>query len=417
MFPMKTNIKTIPLLILLIIGQYFCSSQTTDTTSSSEVTNGIIGTVQLDGTPVESTMVVLLNTDDWKNDILNNTLMLDTVFTDSNGSFDFGEVDSGKYTVMIGDTINAAIFRNINPTKNGNLSDISLNATSSLKGKISAERGIIEKIYIKDTYFNTSPDSIKNFEFKAVPADSTTLYTLITDNESSLNYTAGHDLPPAAEVDKDHLQAVIDGFLLDNFDDGDSISNLDWFSKLGKWYAYTDADNGGNSLIEPASAVDNVTTCYTTTDSYDGNSLQVKFILGNALAGPYASVACRLGVPDKEYVGLEDMTQLAFMIKGSGTMRVNFITEYVDLNHSGIHRGDFGKTITGTDTWTEYRIGISELLPEPGTKIESDGITWQDVNSSVRALVFGSWANAGDTINLAIDNIRLYGIDPETYGQ
>lgn len=413
----KINIRIIPLILLTAMFQLFCSSKVSDTTSSSEVTNGIIGTVKDNGVPLDSVMVIRLNTDNWKADVLAESLKQDTIYTDTNGFFDFGEVDSGKYSIIIGDTAKAAIFRNVNPTVNGDLKTVALSATSTIKGQITAERGVIERVYIKDTYFNTTPDNINNFELNNIPADSTTLYTLIADNVISLNYTAGHDLPPAAEVDKNHLQAVVDGFLFDNFDDGDSISNLDWFSKQAKWYAYTDADNGGNSIIEPATAVDDITTAYTTDSSYNGNSLRVKFILGDSIPDPYASVACSLNVPGKNYVSLADMTQMAFMIKGSGTMRVNFITEYVDLYHSGIHRGDFGKTITGTNEWTEYVITIDDLLPEPDTQIETDGITWNDVNTSVRAIVFGSWANAGDTIDIAIDNIRLYGIDPETYGE
>lgn len=410
---MKINNKIATLLFSAIFFLLYCTSNVVDTTSSSEVTNG---TIFKNNVPVESTMVLLIHTDSWKEDIINNSLIIDTLFTDSNGFFTFEDLDSGKYSIVCGDSIMAAIIRNIIPQNNGKLGIITLKETAILKGQIKAESGTIERIFIKDTHLNTSIDSTSNFQFTGVPADSTTIYTLINENVRTINYTAGHDLQPATEVDKSLLLAVVDGFLLDNFDDGDSISNLDWFSKLGKWYAYTDADNGGNSIIEPATSTTDVTTAYTIMDSYEGNSLSVKFILGDALVGPYASVACRLGVPNKEYVSLEDMTQLAFIIKGSGTMRVNFITKYVDTNFSGIHRGDFGKTITGTDTWTEYRIDISELTPEPGTKIESDGVLWNDVRDSVRALVFGSWGQPGDTINLSIDNVRLYGIEPENYG-
>lgn len=415
MLIMKRYIKILPLLLLLIV-QFFCSSEVSDTTSSSEVKNGIMGTIINNGLPVENSIVILIKTDNWKEDILANSLHMDTIFTDPNGFFNFVNVDSGKYTVFAEDTIFSALRRNVYPTQNGNLQNIELTKTSTIRGKISSEGGIIDKLYIKDTHFNITPDSLNKFEFADIPSDSTTIYTLITGNEQSLNYTTGHHLIPDSEIDKNHIQAIVDGFLLDNFDDGDRISNLDWFSKQAKWYAYTDDNNGGNTQIVPSTAVDDITTTYSTDSSFEGNSLTVKFILGDAIPGPYASVACSLGVPGKEYVSLEDMTQLAFMIKGSGTIRVNFITEYVDLNHSGIYRGDFGKTIAITSEWTQHRINISDLLPEPDTKIESDGIKWEDVSSSVRALVFGSWSNAGDTVDLSIDNIRLYGIDPEIYG-
>ncbi|KMQ51174.1 hypothetical protein CHISP_1880 [Chitinispirillum alkaliphilum] len=401
-------LKSVCYLFVISVFMIYCSSvDLTDTSSGSEVTNGIMGKVVSAGANKAGVQVFLIRSDSWEKDVISNQISIDSIETGSDGKFRFTDIQTGEYTVLSISDDSSFIEQDITVDLKSmvDLDILELTPSASVSGKVRGDSFTPTAVRIKNTHLNSPIAEDGSFRFISVPSDEVQLYAEFSSEEKNLiTYARGLFLHPGSNIENVELKVISDGIMLDDFNDGIIRSNLDWLTGSSYWYAYTE---GEGSVIEP----ENLENALSEENAYEGRSLSVRFILSDSTEIPYASVGCRLGNQDREYVDFSDLKAISFMMRGTGTVRMNLITALVDKNEQSTRRGDFGVVLEAQDWWQLYTIGVEELMPEPDSRIEEEGKTWQDAKDSVRAIVFGSWAEPGSEIELGLDNIFLIGID------
>ncbi|MFP4241814.1 MAG: hypothetical protein ACLFTW_07575 [Chitinispirillaceae bacterium] len=204
-------------------------------------------------------------------------------------------------------------------------------------------------------------------------------------------------------------------FLLDNFEDGDTLSFLNELTGCGSWYAYTDIDRGLSSAFDPVSVKDSFTLVYTDSANVKGQHIRVRSIL-DTVKKAYTSIACRIGDSACSYSNLDKMSAISFYAKGSGRIRVDFVTGKVIENYSETDQwGHMGSFVDLAESWTKIHIDTSQLKPAPDSPQDADGLNWASVRDSVKSIVFGSWDSPGSEVEMHIDEIYLHGMKSKDF--
>ena len=413
---MRQKLVLIQLFIMCIAVALFNCSMQVAGGDGSETTNGITATVvKSDNTPAANIMVRLIDSENWFDKSANSiSVVIDSVLTDEKGNFRFNTIAAQHYNLILcgeGESaIRQALFvfnDSILP-----LGTIMTQPYAVIKGTVTADTGNVTQVLLEGTHFKGLVSVMGDFGLPSVAAGDFTLFALIESGTATdLTYAGGVSLQPGDTAATFGLTAIFDGILLDNFDDKDSLSQLHWITPGSYWYAYTDAGMGGNSIIEPATILSDFKTAFFEAGAYKGTSVHATFIMGDALSGPHCSIACKLLPDTGDYVDLTDMTKLTFYARGRDSIRVNFASKAVKKYPPEYSGGDLGVTLVCPADWEKFTVDINQIAPPEGSQQALDSLTWEEARDSVYAIIFGSWAHYGDTVDLYLDEIAVHGVD------
>jgi hypothetical protein len=310
---------------------------------------------------------------------------------DSNGYYQLEDLPNGQYDLgfIYNNTLN---FLSIKTTGNS------------------------DTVFIRDVNLNSNPGRVYNF-FDSKSDSVFSVDPLIY--EQNPDWYTGKDFYAASyytiennslvEIDENGKTAL----LIDNFNDNDDFTELYTVFPEMMWYGWDDAQNGGLSVLIPNYGPDSSFTKYIVPYEGMGKVVHIQFAYGNTIGGPRAGIGCKSHLLNKKYyINLSKMTALSFYIRGKGSISVGLTSKKVYDYPAGNNWGHMQKTITLPSQWQHVTIPVSELVPPSGTQQQIDGLTWQDVRDSIKAIHFSSAlsATAGDTIDLWLDNIYLHGV-------
>lgn len=417
---MRTKFALIRFSIMCIAVALFNCSKQIAGGDGSETTNGITATVvKSDNSPAVNIMVRLIDSENWYDKSANSiSVVIDSVLTDDKGKFRFTSIASHNYNLIISGEVEGAIRKELFVYDDSILSlgTIITQPYAVIRGSVISDTGIATQVLLEGTHFEALVGALGDFSLPAIAAGNFTLFARVESGTATdLTYARNVSLQPGDTAITTGLTAIFGGILLDNFDDRDSLSQLHWITPGSYWYAYTDAGMGGNSTIEPATILSDFKTAFIEAGGYKKTSVHVTFIMGDALTGPHSSIACKLLPDTGDYIDLTDMTKLTFYAKGRDSIRVNFASKAVKKyppEHSG---GDLGVTLVCPVDWEKFTVDIGQIAPPEGSQQALDSLTWEEVRDSVYAIIFGSWAHYGDTVDLYLDEIAVHGVDSEHF--
>ena len=385
-----------------------CADKNTAGTTS-ETENEIALRVNFpDGTPAAHTQVYLVDAGHFDSLLtLGKNPQIDSGTTDGNGQVVIhSAVQVATRNLLAQAPGYAALLQgltgaNVNATMN-------LSKAGSIQGHTNMPVGA--RIVLDASGLSTLVDSSGNYVFSNVPQGYYALFTssLAQKSESFLGAITVKADTNAVQTDS---QA---GFLLDNFDAGRTRPLIAALGAGGPWYLYSEL---AGTHFGPAGVDSNITLAISAANAYQGRSLNVTIALDTNPVTPYGTLACKLG-PDSGLgrVNLSSLDSISIWVKGSGQVRLFFASTYIHTNYPSSQAGaDLGYTFTLPATWTRIVIPIDSLKPPPNTQPALDGVTWSMVASSIDLFGIGSWAKAGSVIQLQMDDIRLYGISPNTF--
>ncbi len=195
----------------------------------------------------------------------------------------------------------------------------------------------------------------------------------------------------------------------------------------GYWYAFTDEEDGGASVIS-TEGVDDVVAddeefeyVVVEDNGVDGTmGLYVTMTLTETAncEYPYAAVGFSFTETD-EYHDLCGLESITFDAKGAGDIRVKIMTYAVTEGYdAGENWGDMGKNIEGlTSSWDTYTIAAADIAPQEHSPQADANLTWNDACDQANKMHFQSSPDMGDgdVIELYLDNIYYNGTEPATW--
>ncbi len=310
---------------------------------------------------------------------------------DSNGYYQLEGIPNGQYDLgfIYNNTLN---FLSIKTTGNSDtvfIRDVDINNSSG-------------RIY---NFFDSKSDSV--FSIDPLIYEQNPEWYTGKDFYAASYYTIEND--NLVEIDENGKTAL----LIDNFNDNDGFTELYTVFPEMMWYGWDDAQNGGSSVLIPHYGPDSIFTKYIVPYEGMGKVVHIQFAYGNKIADPCAGIGCKSQLLNKKYyINLSKMTAISFYVKGKGSIRVAFTSKKIYDYPAGNNWGHMQKTITLPSQWQQVTIPVSELVPPSGTQQQLDGLKWQDVRDSIKAIHFESALSpvVGDTVDLWLDNIYLHGI-------
>lgn len=189
----------------------------------------------------------------------------------------------------------------------------------------------------------------------------------------------------------------------DDFDDGDARTTLGTLIGSGWWFAITDRDLGGRSESDPPSALSDIRTAIGPDDAWKGNSLSIRFLVDRTRPVYYAIVGTVIA-NDNEWLDLSTLDSISFMAKGSGTMRVDFVTR-ANIEPTPDSLGYFGSDVALPESWTRVVVRRRDIAALPGSRPVLQGISWAEASHQTRNISF----SVKDTATIKIDDIVLHG--------
>lgn len=179
---------------------------------------------------------------------------------------------------------------------------------------------------------------------------------------------------------------VGEGWLLDDFEGGQSRTRLGSLTGGGWWYV---ASQGADSQT-----VMDIAMMKDTLDAHGGRgSLRAGFAFAGPAYSGYGLVGFHFGPTQLDPVDLSGLDSLVFWIKGSGSVRMEFVAD----TGGGVTSHAF---VLSPDTaWTRHSVAASSLAP-----IDA-GRSWAVDSKRIRFLQFIVF----DTAEFRLDDLRYYG--------
>jgi hypothetical protein len=196
--------------------------------------------------------------------------------------------------------------------------------------------------------------------------------------------------------------------ILDDFENRDGRNALTSLLGGGSWFSFTDAENGGNSIILPTGEPGLIAAIDSTSAAFKGGSLHCTFQIDRSFNAPFALIGVDFSNSkdansSKSWFDLAKMTALTFMGKGSGTVYIQFTCKPVGPS------ADFTIyeiPVFLSSEWTKCTIRASDI-PLAITSPSSEMITWGAGNSAVSNINF----LAKDNTDLWLDDITIEGMN------
>ena len=202
--------------------------------------------------------------------------------------------------------------------------------------------------------------------------------------------------------------------VLDDFDDGDSLSCLNPITGRSGWQVVTDAKDGGTTQLLPPGTAQQFSLGITDVNAYSGKSFMVTFLMGitpPALTAPYAYITCPISPRGSGYANLTAMTSLTFTLMGKGHIRVVFRSHKALAGYTAAQWwGQLSTVLLCPPTWQTITIRPADITAPAGSKQLADGLTWSFVCDSIDRIEFAAWENKGDTVVMGLDNIIIHGL-------
>jgi hypothetical protein len=189
----------------------------------------------------------------------------------------------------------------------------------------------------------------------------------------------------------------------------------------GYWYGFSDVKDGGTSTITPdVITADTSFTQAVVPEGSDGSKcLHVTMNLKTTISYPYAAVGFEINTTALQWIDLTAMTSITFMAKGSGALRVKFMTDKVTNGYaSGQNWGDMGAEVSLTSAWKTYTIAVADIKPQPYSPQETDNLTWADCRNKVNKIHFQTAPSmtGGSIFDLYLDDLAMQGVTLQTFG-
>jgi len=390
------------LCVCSLVALMACSDHQTAGTTSETENELSVRILMPDGTPAIQARVTLVDASHFDSLIAKGiSPQLDSALTDS-----LGRVQLTSPSAVLRQNIVAHLpgFASIHKdiSLSGHDSTLILDSAGSLLGHSDAPAGTW--IYVDGTPYSTQVDSLGNYTFPNLPQGTFAL--LLQNNTIPLSLVGASNITVNIS---NIVTNMPDGLLLEDFDDGDAFPLINALGAGAAWYVYNDL---AGTTFSPAGLDSQITLAISTNGAWQGNSLGLSILLDSSATTPYGSLACKLG--PKGGLGradLRDLDSISLWIKGSGTVRLFFASDYIHTKYSSTEAGnDLGYAFALPSAWTRITIPVDSLLPPTGSQPSSDGVTWSMVASAIDLFVLGSWDNAGQTVSFQIDDIRLYGV-------
>lgn len=398
----KKPLYTFLLTLLPVFGS-FCTREQAGVIS--ETTNGATLTGQLTsrgGTPRSGAVVELRSIDNCDGCVEGR---LFSEMTDETGEYVFNNIEPGAYVVFSSPVPDSAAGMNVVVSRDDSeidLPETDLQATESISGTVTVPDGNYPvTIALLGTGLKVTTDLTGNYSFGRLPRMEW-LFRITPENT---------DQPPAivpASVfgaSDTFLLENVENALLDNFDDTSTSPMLYPFIGRGTWYLRVPA----SMTVTPPSVLTDFSSAFTTENAWKNRSLLLDITSSGENSSDLFIIGMEIG---KGYTGegayswfdLSDMTFLTFMARGSGTIRVLFLSRFIKENYSGADH--FEKKIELTAEWREVLITPADLSPPDGSDAAADGIKWEQVKKNIAEITFIS----GESAVIGIDELTIKGL-------
>ncbi|MGM0462603.1 MAG: hypothetical protein ACQEQ4_09335 [Fibrobacterota bacterium] len=403
------------LLTVLALATFNCSIDLAGG-SGSETTNGIYATVKnSEGQPAQDAQVKIVHREQWDSLSFFNTPPAVDTAADDKGRFFVDSLTQGEYLVRI-DHENEGITSLVSFEDTMLRIDtvFTLQSRKNLSGTITADQPQSLELALAGTPYVTTPKADGTYEFPDINYGH---YSLIARDGPGI--LTVNDAVRVDEDDSDAGNSDIQrgGLFLDTFDDAVPHSMLNDIIGASGWYAYTDEERGGNSTVEPEDMLTDITAGMVSDNSWRGNSLQARFLLRDGFATPHASIACSLFTDSTAAFDATSIEKISFMARGTGSVRIFFVSDTARTYPLDAQSGHFGHTFSLSEEWTEITIPADSFVPVEGTPMDLDGLVWDDAAPKIYSFVIGSWGEAGDDIECAVDEIFFHGIGESDINQ
>jgi len=343
--------------------------------TSTETTNGVAGVVRLDGKPLVAAKVTLVNTDGKR------TAFVDS--SDSSGRFVI-RADSGRYHLLVesADSSSLAWLYNVITGK-----DTALAVGASAPGAWLLD-GLspLDSVCILSSPYCVRADGNGQAFFDRLPAAS------FTATRQS------YPLASATVLSNDTVKTSFTGnrgFVLEDFDDGDSRHLLEPLSGGKGWYLSL---RSHTRLQFPADSIP-FSLALVTEGAWKGRSLKLQFE-DSAAADQVVSVQVGLFLSDSS-LDLSSLDSLCFWSKGDGMLRVAL--EQMTL-------GRYRKTIWDVSLFPgEWR--ETSLVMSDADTAGADNVPFVEIGPKVHLLTFF----LSKSRSFRLDQIRLVGVRPDHF--
>lgn len=374
--------------------------------TTSETENEVALSIMLpDGRPASQARVTLFDRENYDSLIAQGeNTQLDQASTDSKGRVTLLYKGNPRRVGVLAQTSGFAV---LSPDSLSANSTLHMQIAGAISGHTDAVPG--SKVILDGTSLSALVDTAGNYSFTDVPQG--TFAILMQASQSAPVFAGTAQIYPSFDQQQD---LTSDGFLVDDFDDGDSLPAIAAFGAGNLWYLYS--DNAGTTFL-PTGIDTRITLGMGETDAWRGKSFTLQTMLTNSIKDAYGSLACQLGRDQgRNRVDLREMDSVTLYVKGSGQIRLIFTTDYIHTQYDSTQAyADLGAKILLPAEWTRISIPIEDLLPPEDSKPYADGLRWKDVAQSVDLLVIGTWDNAGYNVTFSVDEIRLHGIPHNTF--
>ncbi len=186
----------------------------------------------------------------------------------------------------------------------------------------------------------------------------------------------------------------------------DSVKLLTW----EQWYKKEISHNNAALAIGSYGVNKNGIGCKIYLKS--NNDVYAYAGLGTSFAGEYYT----------NKVDLSDLDSISFMARGKGKWRLQIVTDTIDQGYPPEDQwGHFGMDFQPSDTWKIFNISIDNFKPMNYSRAKKEKLQWKTacVKSTFLEFITSQYygQNVDDTLELQIDDIRLYGVTyDKTFG-
>lgn len=199
----------------------------------------------------------------------------------------------------------------------------------------------------------------------------------------------------------------------------------------GFWYGYTDTTEkpkAGTTRISPDVCSGSANDRQFISAVVPGGTNATKCLhvafknAGTGYPYPFAAVGFHINVtaPGSSYatINLSTMTSVTFMAKGSGNMRLHFVTDKILNYPPGQTWGEMGADFPLSPTWTKVTITTADILPQPGSPQAKDALKWAQCSDKVLQLHFQTAPSfsLGDTVDFWMDDLAMQGVSSSAFG-
>jgi hypothetical protein len=393
------------------------------TGGGSEIPNEVAGAViSLDQGPAEGARVLLVSGAFNPDSIstasfgMSNSIV-DTAYADDAGSFAFTGVEEGDYYIEVlakgggGIDVSNPFTVTDDPDAEYDIGNLRLTRPAVLRGRLYSGESV-KDLLLTGTHSRAEVANDGTFFFPALWRGMYRLTAAYADNDRKLL------LPPFVVTMGAGDTATLDSLVLDrdvitlfNFEDDDPRNLLRGiaFSEdktgVGNWYVSRDTELGGGSEVLPDGFPAAYSDALESAGAYQGRSLHVRFNMGPYFTdrngvnhAPYASIGLELGDRHYDFTGME---QLTFYARGSGSVRVQFISD-IPAGSGGHMEYEF----TLSPAWNKVTVTPGDIRFVLSTVQVSDEWSWDEVKSRINII---SFLTQEDT-DLWLDDIRFVGL-------